>query len=247
MRGLCFITICSWVLISCNYREVLDVEAYRKDHNFKMGGAFDKNTIIGLESVQKISLNNCFSCHSGKSQPTLTTGNQIRSNVLKILSDVGENKMPPAKAGYSPLVSCQKDILQKWYDLGMPNQSNVKVVSLESCKTYGGETGPGDIPIEQMPVNYNTFLEKILKPKCIQCHNPDDNTEAAKTLFFPYVQLLENRGLFKTPGERAKIVRDVTRDDEDRMPPPPPESDVLPLTSKEVEFLIKWIDAGLPE
>jgi hypothetical protein len=157
--------------------------------------------------------------------------------------------MPPANAGFVALSNCQKAILRAWWEGGMADTSDVKVSSLSACAdTKEPPSEPPPLgPITQEPLTYQTFLKRILQPKCLSCHNPNDKSEAAGILFYPYSELQAQQRRFKAPGASSKIVRAVTRDDDDRMPPPPPETNIAPLNKDEIAWLIRWIDAGIPE
>lgn len=164
-----------------------------------------------------------------------------------VKTEIFSNSMPPAKNGYSPLSDCRKALFDTWVQQGAPERTTVRVGDLAACR--GAEGGPQDdsdaTPIEQMPLNYKTLVSKVLQPKCINCHNPDsEDFDAAEILFYPYSEIVNNSRLWAGPGKSSKIVRSLTRNDEDRMPPP---QEGGPLTRQEVEFVIRWIDAGRPQ
>ncbi len=50
-----------------------------------------------------------------------------------VLSEVSGGDMPPAQSGFSQLTTCQKAVLQKWFDLGSPDESGIAVNTLPEC------------------------------------------------------------------------------------------------------------------
>jgi hypothetical protein len=246
MRGFCYIIICNFILLSsCNYKKIKDIDAY----NVQRGGGVQKpissDLRLGYSSVKEFVLNNCLNCHVGKTKPELSTLAMIQQNVQAILAEVRSNKMPPAKEGYDPLNACQKAMIEEWVKLGLPEDSNLKVVDINDCREVTPDKDKKtELPIEQMPINYSSLLERILKPRCIGCHNVDNETEAASTLFFPYEEIAKDRYNWKAPGTNSKIARLLRKTDDDRMPPP---EEGAPLSESEIQFVIKWVDAGKPK
>jgi hypothetical protein len=76
----------------------------------------------------------CLNCHSaGKKNPELTSKQHYIDHTDEILSEVLSESMPPKKKGFAPFTACEKAALQKWYDLGAPDESSISVNSLVEC------------------------------------------------------------------------------------------------------------------
>lgn len=121
----------------------------------------------------------CLDCHSaGKKQPELSSRQALIDNASDILSEVNSNSMPPTSKGYSSFTDCQKAALQKWYDLGAPDESTTNVNSLTACAT---ETPPVVVtpPTEQPPVVTPPVAETMINfafiqsntAVCLNCHS----------------------------------------------------------------------------
>lgn len=246
MRGFYCIIICSALILGtgCDYRVVKDPNALN-GNNGSQAKPIDGATLIDATLVKNTVLKTCMDCHAGRTSPELGSISAIQQNVSNVISWVNSNAMPPGKNGYSPLSDCNKAILTKWSQLGSPETSNEKVGDLAECKD--GQVVPPEtnLPIEKMPLTYQTLLTKVLQPKCLKCHNPDyEDVEAAGILFYPYSEITKRPRLWSAPGAKSKIVRVLTKDDESRMPPP---EDGAPLSNEEIQFVIKWLDAGAPQ
>lgn len=245
MRGFYFITICSFfVLMTCG----MTACNYNVQKQTPGGGSnkvISADAPINSKLIQSGVLNTCLNCHAGTNKPNLNTKSDIQQAMDKLIPSVMENKMPPASQGFDPLTDCQKALLKKWVDMGMPEHSDEKTGSLPACKGQDPNRVVDTTPIEQMPLTYQTFLKKILQPRCLQCHNEKDKSDASRVLFFPFAKIKERAGWFNKKGHDSKLYKVVVREDEDRMPPP--DSNVPALTKQEAEFIANWIDMGSPE
>lgn len=249
MRGLYSIIICSSVLIfgGCNYNVVKDPNALGGGQNGKQSAPISESALIDWNLMKSSVLSSCMSCHVGHSAPELGSLSSTQQNLNTVRTEIHANTMPPAKNGYAPLSDCRKAILDSWIQQGAPETTATRVGDLAACKGVADnpQEGPENTPIEQMPLTYQTLMTKILQPKCLKCHSPDsDDLEAAGLLFYPYSEITKRSRLWAGPGKTSKIVRSFTRTDGEQMPPP---QDGAPLTPQEVEFVIRWIDAGRPE
>jgi len=236
MRGfLC--TIIFSCLLSCTYHVDKNGGATQSQGDFALG-----TQPITWNLMQTSVLNTCLQCHSGSKPPQLSSYSDMVRHIDKVWTEASSGAMPPPSSGLSRLSVCRTAILRKWIDLGAPENSNVMVSSLPECPTTGEG---GDLPISQMPLNYQTLKAKILEPRCLYCHNAGDTTDAGAILFSPYSQLMQGARRWSSPAKESKVVRLLrTTNLEDRMPPP---EDGEGLHEDEIQFIERWIDAGKPE
>ena len=141
---------------------------------------------------------------------------------------------------------CQKEILTTWSSANTPENSDLKIGTLANCKNLPEDSNPqAELPLEQMPLTYQTLIDRIIQPRCLKCHNANsDDLEAAGILFYPYEQIVSRVNLWEAPGAQSKVVEFLTRTDDERMPPP---EDSNPLSIEEISFFTRWIDAGKPQ
>jgi hypothetical protein len=207
--------------------------------------SFSDQTFVDSQTIQKSVLGSCVRCHSGTTPPLLNSIDGIKGSVLKVQAQTDSGLMPPTSSGYSPLSDCQKQILAIWILDGMPNSSVKKVNSLSKCGDTTKTPDPVNIPILEMPLNFQTLASKILQPRCLHCHNAQSSDLVASgILLFPYSQLLDRKNLLGPDSAHSKFFNLVSRTDEDRMPPP---EDSTPLAADDQEFIKRWLDAGHPE
>lgn len=243
MLGFYFIIICSLLTVSCNY----NVQKNPANNNQTGNGnsLLKADAVINWDLMQNSILNQCMSCHIGKSSPELGSYAAVVQNKNKIAIAVNNNSMPPAKNGYQPFDDCRKAILNSWVQAGSPETMTAHVSDFPDCKNITDNPGSSNIPLAQAPLNYDTVLKRILQPKCINCHNPDsDDIDAAGILFYPYSEIVNRVRLWQAPAISSKIIKVLTRNDEDRMPPPPKDE---PLSKDEIDFIKRWVDAGVPQ
>lgn len=254
MRGFFYIITYSFLILNlvlltaCNYNINKKNNLTNSGQNTESAPISEK-TVISYSFVKTSIISTCLNCHVGHSAPEMGNINSIKQNITKILDAVHSNNMPPEKNGFAPLSDCKKAILDFWSSQSFPEVTSTIVGEIAACKGIGNDpNNPNDpnlIPIEKMPLNYQTLLSKVLQPRCIKCHNPDgEDLEAAGILFYPYNEILKRPKLWAGPGAKAKVVKYLIRNDEDRMPPPESGN---PLSQEEVNFFVRWIDAGLPE
>ncbi len=197
-----------------------------------------QESTLDYETILSLSLNSCMKCHSGSKPPDLSTREGIIANMKSVLASVREDRMP--KGNYPKLSNCQKDALYAWAQLGAPERTEMQISSIASC----GDIGSGSTttttttttlpppPLDQMPLDYKTVTDRILRPKCMNCHNPDSEITARRTLL-------------GTSSANSKIFKLVNATDDTLMPPA--DSDYAHLTDEEITFLQRWLDAGHPE
>ncbi len=234
-----------FIATSCNYK------MQKQDPAGNSGqGSLSADAVISYEIVSSYSMHTCQSCHAGVSKPGLDSIDLVRANSSKVMTEVEGNKMPPPEKGYSSLSDCQKAIMKKWVDIGMPESSSSRVSELPECKSIGSVTPPPIIPIELMPLNYETLNTRILQKKCLSCHTSDSKNDAKDYPFYPYQALIDEAqsGLeWAPPAIKNKVYRDITAPDGDDNLMPPPESKQARLTQEEINFIVRWVDAGRPE
>jgi hypothetical protein len=239
MRGFYFIIIFSFLsLNSCDYH-------IQKNSGLQptTDKTFDLESTVTLALVQQSVLDVCLRCHSGVNSPNLSSADGLRENIFEIQRQVESNQMPPSSDGYSPLGDCQKNILRAWVADGMPETSTQKILDLPKCQQ---ETLPPSTAtsILQIPLNYQTFTSQILQARCLHCHNADSgDPDASQILLYPFSALIAHRNLLGPDSRHSKLVSLVSRADDNRMPP----LSESPLSTEQIEFIKKWVDAGHPE
>ena len=108
------------------------------------GGSDDNNAtdtpppnmpqFVTTDTVRTRSLAVCLNCHNGSVQsPDLRTAQAVKANANDIQFQVNNNRMPPSDSGFPLLSACQKEILNKWIQLGRPDSSTIPVSSLTNC------------------------------------------------------------------------------------------------------------------
>jgi hypothetical protein len=246
MRGWSYITTCKiglsfLFLTNCSYKiQKLDLLAN------EVNSTLSDDTLIDVELVMKYSLKSCQNCHAGARPPSLDSVAALIANRDLILTEVQSGDMPPSTAGYSALSDCQKAIVKAWVD-----QTPNTVGEIQVCKNSGPGTTPElpVIPIELLPLNYETLKTKILLPKCVLCHNSSgEDWDAAQIPFTSFAEITsgEYSNYWSAPAANSKVIEEVTETDGE-IGMPPPDSKVQPLTPEEIDFIVRWIDAGKPE
>lgn len=260
-------------LAGCNYSVLkkAGTQASANNQAGLPGQASGQPVFVDAAVVEKSVLNSCVQCHgAGGEDPELASVTEFRANIDDAISQIDKNKMPQKLA---PLNDCQKAILHKWKDLGLPTTSAVDISTLPACAAGAPATKPAppapvqtapvqappvapptSVPsapalpqaILEMPVTYQTFLTQILQPKCVTCHDANSGEpDASQVLFFPFSQITTKTKLFAGPSSTSRFLKLVTRTDGKQMPPS--DSSMPHLTNEELAFVAKWIDAGTPE
>ncbi len=248
MRGWSYITICKIILVclfltNCNYKsQKIDLNIGGNNTNLSA------DLLINDELVMSYSLRSCQKCHAGAKQPTLDTAAAVKANITKVLAEVTSGDMPPPEEPIK-LDACQKALVQAWAD-----GSTKKVGEITECKSVAPPVitpVPPIIPIELMALNFETLKTKIIEPKCLHCHNPKgDDWEAALVSFETYADVAtgEYSKYWAAPATTSKVYEEITYNHEtedDGMPPK--DSNTARVTKEEMDFIVRWIDAGKPE
>jgi hypothetical protein len=214
--------------------------------------AFGENSKIESRLVQDSVLSSCGRCHGFEASTRRTSLSWIVRNIDSIMREVESNRMPLGEPG--PLNACQKEILRQWLNQGMPEQSSQNVLDLVPCQRPQ-PAPPAKLPILEMPLNYQTLHSEILVPRCLTCHNETSESDAIAHPLWPYEKMKEEFGWSDSLTDSRKLLASVTApppeegEESELMPPPDaePPFDPAPLTSSEIEFIRRWLDAGHPE
>ncbi len=256
-----YILIALFALGACNSSH-LAKQAGIDDNTKAEKAVLAPKSEINWPLMRDAILNECKDCHI-----KMKTYAGVAPQLVKIVSKVETGAMPPAEEGYAPLSACQVAVLKTWVALGAPPKSAVTVDSLPECAglavaspsptpaptpsaaptplpTPAPLPGPTPGGIAAMPLTYATLKSEILDSKCVRCHQASSSSDAKDTLFVPYDEITKRPDLWRKPGKDCKLVRTLTRTDGKRMPPPPRNS---PLAQDEIDFIIRWVDAGLPQ
>ena len=203
-------------------------------------GKIAPEEVVSWSLIREKVLVRCLDCHNHRTSPDLVRAVQVRENLPKILLAVKRGSMPPVRQSSVPLNLCQKAILSKWAELSAPDSSEVRVADLIECNVQ-----PPEVPeLRDMPLNFETLKSRILDPRCVHCHSPTSSSKANSLPFDSYEAIANDpRGRWSAPGASSRIFRSMTRSDKFRMPPPEYSDS---LSKEEIDFIVRWIDAGKP-
>src|SRR6185312_1161255 len=163
---------------------------------------FSEDAPLDFAVIQQNAMNTCLHCHSGQNQPTLMSYNDVHQNLQKVMDEVEQNQMPPAKAGFTPLSDCEKDLLRTWIKEGAPQLTATKVGHLSSCDHFIPPPPIDTTPISQLPLTYDSVEKRLFIPKCILCHNASNtDSNASHTLLSPFRALMAAQVVGATADE----------------------------------------------
>ena len=243
-------TAITFFLTDCNYKvNKIDDTADNGQSNLS------NEELITDKLILTYSLNTCRNCHAGAQAPLLDSATAMKANIVKVLAEIAKVSMPPADKGYAPLKPCQAALVKAW-----AAGSTKTVGDISECKNLSPSKDPDLIilPIELMPLNYETLKTRILLPKCVLCHysgNSDLENEGTFADFTTYESVVKSEytvgdgthseqiKYWSSPGAKSKIHSEVVA--EEGMPPL--KSKLSKLTAQEVDFIDRWIDAGMPK
>lgn len=177
----------------------------------------------------------CLDCHSaGKKNPELTSKQMLIDNADDILSEVISESMPPKKKSYAPFTACEKALLQKWYDLGSPDESSVAVNSLVECAIAPPVVviPPTTPPVTEPPVTENMIDFTYIQNKtavCLNCHSAGKKNP----------ELTTKQSLIDNADDILSEVLDESM--------PPKKKGFAAFTACEKAALQKWYDLGSPD
>ncbi len=221
------------VLAACNF-EIKDAQDSPTDE-----GALLATSKIDFALMQTAVLNECSQCHKGSRTPILGSLEEFQRNLDQVWTFVSHRAMPPSH----PLSTCKIAALKSWITQGTPEHSEVVVASLPECLP---STPKNKIdPIQNQPLSYKIMLSEILGRRCLTCHNMDEPSDAAKVLFDDYDRIMEDTKHWQAPGNTSTVFQRLTDKTDKRMPPPDKNGNP-PLTPEEINYIVRWIDAGKP-
>ncbi len=232
MKPLATILVSVLLLQSCNYN---DTKSGSTDEANKITAATPETT-ISYELIRTNTTAVCLNCHSGTRKPDLMTKEDLIFNSADILAEIFADDMP---LDNPPLTACQKATLQKWFDLGAPDQSDVTIKTLPECAS--GQLEPTATPeptatATPVPTPVPTpdpetcITYKLITADtaaiCLNCHKagarPPDLSTREKYL-----------------DNAADVLSEVMANTMPRRAPP--------LTDCQKATLKKWLDMGAPE
>ncbi len=205
------IAICS-IFISCNYNHI------------KSGAAGEgSKSLMKLESLDFIKEKNeviaprCLGCHAtitgNKGGVNLESYANVRKYITRITFRTLEKQdMPPA----GPLSTAEYNFLKAWIDLGAPE--------------FASEATAQVTDLQVGPTDWKKIREKVLGPKCIDCHQQPNPLGK-----FDVTSLTEVRANAKLIFDRVIIKQDM------------PVAPYPTLSPTERKILLHWFDLGMPE
>ncbi len=178
----------------------------------------------------------CLDCHSaGKKSPELSSRQALIDNAADVLSEVNSDSMPPTSKGYASFTPCQKAALQKWYDMGAPDDSAVNVNTIPECATQTPPvvvTPPEEPPVVVVPPVTETMINfAFIQTKmavCLNCHAAGKKEP----------ELTTKQNLIDHADD---ILSEVLSDSM------PPKKKFASFTACEKASLQKWYDMGAPD
>ncbi len=171
--------------------------------------------------------NGCINCH-GQYNNYLS----VKSELDRILAEVETNNMPKDRA---PLTENEKLALREWINAGAPEDVDQPP------------------PIDILEPTWASISDKIIFPKCTQCHNQQGEASFLDLSSRQNIFNVRNRKYFGNNGEVKLIDFDnpdtsyliqIIEDPEEPMPPS--YTNLGRLSEEEVNVLKQWIILGLP-
>ena len=123
---LIFLVIFQLVTTSCNYKINKDPQTPNATTITAVPDAVISYSLVKTEAAAV-----CLKCHISSGQaPDLSTKQALIDNMGMVLSEIAADDMPLSAP---PLTKCQKAVLQKWYDLGSPDESTTTLKTIPEC------------------------------------------------------------------------------------------------------------------
>ncbi len=230
MKSVLIILFSIGFLQSCEYNKIKSTPG---GDNNSLAISSEAKLDFAFVSAQ---VNACLDCHStGKKQPDLSSRQALIDNASDILSEINSDSMPPKKKGYASFTACQKASLQKWYDLGSPDESNVNVNTVPECAVTAPPVvvnPPIEPPVVTPPVTEAMINYALIQTKtavCLDCHSAGKKKPA----------LDSKQALIDHAGDVLSEVFNESM--------PPKKKGYAAFTACEKASLQKWYDLGSPD
>lgn len=198
-----------------------------------------QNEELSFEVVKSTALQTCLECHTSGSR-SMDTAEEVLAQRESILTVVHKESMPPRSGGYSPLSSCEKQILETWIDDQIQSRTQVqKVKELSACATAEAPKKKTKVDLKALEVSFDNLQKEILQPKCMVCHT----TESAKRTILETLEHIKGHRLLAETAE-ASVLYQVTVPGMNKrfMPPQRGKTILPPLTADELDYLKRWIE-----
>lgn len=235
-------------LVGCSYEHIKG--AAGRD------GALDKSDNCGPVDFatinQRVFKKSCTGCHSPDSSIDvkglfLTDHLSIKNNIGASIASIRAGRMP--KLGV-PVSQDDLDLLVAWekqrtpeFTAEPPVQSCNQVAVVDPVKpdpVDPVDPVPTDPPVDVLEANYNSIRKHILEVKCSGCHDINQTKpKPPKYKFGTYSDMVANTVLFNPANEQSRFAIAVITGDM------PVFGDLL--TDDEINVVVDWIKAGLPE
>jgi nitrate reductase cytochrome c-type subunit len=230
MKAALIILFSIGFLQSCEYNQIKSVPG--SSNNVLATNPDTKLDFAFVSSQVKV----CLDCHSaGKKQPELSSRQALIDNAADVLSEVNSDSMPPTSKGYVSFTACQKAALQKWFDLGSPDDSAVNVDSIPACATEVPPVvvnPPTEPPVVNPPVTEAMINFAYVQSKtavCLDCHSAGKKNP----------ELTSKQALI---DQGEEILSEVLSESM-----PPKKKGYTAFTACEKAALQKWYDLGFPD
>lgn len=201
---------------------------------------------LSYASVKPILKARCQRCHQAGTKNSVAFYTDVFRIRQTIREDLLDGSMP--KEGEMPEV--EKKLLVAWVEQNAPEESNMILACPPVTSTTPAPIAtPTPLPAPTpsgvfTPRSYNEIREKILKPKCLDCHS--DEGDAFLYDFTKYKYMMMSADIFDLQNPRnSQIVKSVLKVGKGQMPSV--KSKIPRLTPEEVLSIIEWIEQGLPE
>lgn len=203
-----------------------------------------QNKELSFEIVKQTSLRTCLECHASGAR-AMGTATQVLAQKAEILDVIQSGAMPPRSGGYSPLSSCEKQILEIWLEDQLHNRvSTQKVGDLSACAGAEAPKEKVKTDLKKLELSYANLKKEILQPKCMVCHT----AETAKRTVLDEVENLHDRNLLAETAEDSILYQVTVPGMNKRFMPPQRGKTILPpLTAEELDYMKRWIEAGAPK
>lgn len=110
-----------------------------------------------------------------------------------------------------------------------------------ACLAACGLAFCGTTQAQETAPRFNRDIRRILSEKCFQCHGPDRATRQANLRLDRRDEALARQAFVPGQAQESELVRRISSSGDDHMPP---RRSGRELTSREVDLLRAWIEAG---